>query len=176
MNPRMCAIVHRCRHCLHLTPYRAPQNSAWMRLELPALGVAREDPRPGAACVHRPPSTLFKRHPLAHQWGSNYPCDDHSGGTRPSPRGGSAMSAQAQVGHNRNSRGHALPLGTRCREVSMCSAKVAPAPALHGRHGMATAARQTRKALAGPPLTGPAQRWQAVSDSTAPCQCLAAWC
>lgn len=86
MNPRMCAIVHRCRHCVHLTPYRAPRNSAWMRLELPALGVAREDPRPGAACVHRPPSTLLKRHPLAHQWGSNYPCQDHSGGTRPSPR------------------------------------------------------------------------------------------
>lgn len=176
----MCAIVHRCRHCVHLTPYRAPRNSAWMRLELPAQGVAREDPRPrpgagAGAGVHRPPSTLFKRHPLAHQWGSNYPCDGHSGGTRPSPRGTVPWLSgpgQAQQKHH----GPPLSLGARCREPRMCSAKATPAPAPHGRHGMAAAARQTRKALAGPPLTGPAQRWQAVSDSTAPCQCLAVWC
>ena len=59
MNPWTCAIAQRYGHCLHLTPYRAPQNSVRVRLELPALGGAREDPRPGgAACVHRPPSTM----------------------------------------------------------------------------------------------------------------------
>lgn len=179
MNPQTCAIVHQCGHCLHLTPYRALRNSAATRLELPAPGVAMEDPRPGqhVSTVHRQPCVNpFQTARTTAPTGLELPLPGPPRRDPPKPEGDSAMGAKAQVGHSRNSRGRALLLGTRCRKPSTGGAKVAPAPAPHGRHGMAAAARQTRKALAGPPLRGPAQRWRAVSDSTAPCQCLAAWC
>ena len=49
--------VHVTPNSLHLTPYSSPQTSAKGRLELPAPGVAREDPRPGlhVSTVHRQP-------------------------------------------------------------------------------------------------------------------------
>lgn len=173
MNPQTCAIVRLSGHCLHITPYRARRNSAAVRLELPAQGRAREDPRPGAhvSTVHRPPfqTVIHSR--------TNGVRITRTRATQEGP-----APTQEQQHHSRSgkahekSRGRALPLGTRCREPSMGSAKVAPAPAPHGRHGMAAVAGLAGKALAGLPLTGPARRWQAVSDSTAPCQCLAVWC
>ena len=171
--------VHVTPNSLHLTPYSSPQNSATGRLELPAPGVAREDPRPGlhVSTVHRQPCVNpFQTARTTAPTGLELPLPGPLRRDPPNPDGGSAMAAKAQAGHSRKSRGRALPLGTRCRKPGMHSAKVAPTPAPHGRHGMAAAAGQTRKALAGPLLTSPVRRWQAVSDSTAPCQCRAAWC
>lgn len=179
MNPQACAIVHQCGHCLHLTPYRALRNSAATRLELPAPGVAREDPTQGlhVSTVHRQPCVNpFQTARTTAPTGLELPLPGPLRKDPPKPECGSAMAAKAQAGHSRNSRGRALTHGARCRKPGMYSAKVAPAPAPHGRHGMAAAAGPTRKALAGPLLTGPVRRWQAVSDSTAPCQYPAAWC
>ena len=179
MNPWTCAIAQRYGHCLHLTPYRAPQNSVRVRLELPALGVAREDPTQGlhVSTVHRQPCVNpFQIARTTAPTGLELPLPGPLRRDPPNPEGGSAMAAQAQAGHSRNSRGCAFLFGARCRKPSVGSAKVTPAPAPHGRHGTAAAARQTRKALAGPLLTGPVRRWQAVSDSNAPCLCPATWC
>ncbi len=135
MNPRTCAIVHQCGHCLHLTPYRALRNSAATRLELPAPGVAREDPRPGLhlSIVHRQPCVNpFQIARTTAPTGLELPLPGPLRRDPPKPECGIAMAAKAQAGHSRKSRGRALPLGTRCREPGMGSAKVAPAPPLTG--------------------------------------------
>lgn len=136
MNPQTCAIVQPSTHCLHLTPYRAPQNSAATRLELPALGRGRKDPRPRAACVHRPPSTLSQRDPLAHQWGANYPCVKGPGGTRCTRQRETRGTGRAP--HQIKARAAPFPLAPDAVSRACTARRQLPPPPLTGgtaRHG-----------------------------------------
>lgn len=168
INPLACAIVQQSGHCLHLTPYRAPQNSAAMRLELPAWGSAGEDPRQG---VHVSTVHPFQRAALAHQWGSNYPCLMVSGGTRRTRKRGPRGKGEPRT--RSTARAVLLPLAPDAVSRA-CTARGQPLPAPSRAPDTACRQAQHSKPRAlGLPFIGPDQRWREGCSSTVQGRCLA---